>query len=214
MLTIYDYELSAECYAVRLLLSILKVEHTLKPVDVYPGQEHQQAAFREKSPLGRVPVLEDGALRIWDWQAILVYLATAHDPAATWYPRNDAARLAFVTQWLGVSHELAATAGLARLHTSMFVDADLARCQAQAHGLLRMLDEHLWFQEQTGESWIIGGPSPTLADLALFPSVMLSEEGGIDRRDYPAIRRWCDRFKRTPGVVGMSGIFPAAAGSH
>jgi glutathione S-transferase len=40
---------------------------------------------------------------------------------------------------------------------------------------------------------------------------MLSEEGGVFRQDYPAIRRWCDRFKRTPGFIVMSGIFPTSA---
>jgi glutathione S-transferase len=40
--------------------------------------------------------------------------------------------------------------------------------------------------------------------------VILSEEGGIPRQDYPAIRRWCDRVKRLPGFIVMSGVFPAA----
>jgi glutathione S-transferase len=213
MLTLYDYELSAECYAARLLLSMLGVTHATTAVDVYPGREHEQPAFRDKSPLARMPVLDTGSLRLWDWQAILVYLATEHDPAGTWYPRNDPARLALLTQWLSVSHDLQATAGLARLHEAVFVEADIDSCRAKAHELMRFLDGHLWFQEQSGQSWLLDGPSPTLADLAQFPSVMLSEEGGINRRDYPAIRRWCDRFKRTPGFIGMSGIFPAAAGA-
>ena len=38
---------------------------------------------------------------------------------------------------------------------------------------------------------------------------IVSEEGGISRQDYPAIRRWTDRVKRIPGFVVMSGVFPA-----
>ncbi len=41
------------------------------------------------------------------------------------------------------------------------------------------------------------------------PYVMLSEEGGISRQDYPAIRRWCDRVKRIRGFTVMSGVFLA-----
>ena len=52
---------------------------------------------------------------------------------------------------------------------------------------------------------------PTIADLACFPYVMLSEEGGISRLPYPAIRRWGERVKQLPGFIPMSGIFPAAA---
>ena len=44
MLILHDYELSAECYAVRLLLSILGVQHQLKAVDVYPGRENESPA--------------------------------------------------------------------------------------------------------------------------------------------------------------------------
>jgi len=50
---------------------------------------------------------------------------------------------------------------------------------------------------------------PTVADIAIFPDVILSEEGGISRLDYPAIRRWTDRVKRIPRFTVMPGIFPA-----
>jgi glutathione S-transferase len=211
MLTLYDYELSAECYAVRLLLSFLDVKHQSVAVDVYPGRANETSAFRTKSPLARMPVLEDDASTLWDWQAILVYLAERYDSGGAWFPSNDRARAALIMQWLSVARDMQATAGLARLHEAMFVDADIEACRIKAHDLMRYLDEHLWFQEQSGQQWILDGTSPTLADLAPFPAVMLSEEGGVDRRNYPAVRRWCDRFKRTPGFIGMSGVFPAAA---
>lgn len=211
MLTLYDYELSAECYAVRLLLSVLGVRHTTTAVDFYPGRTHELPSFREKSPLARLPVLETATFRLWDWQAILIYLASEHDAAGTWYPRTDASRLGLVSQWLGVARDLQSSAGLARLHEGMFVEVDVASCRSKAHALMRFIDEHLWFQEQRGESWMLDGALPTLADLAPFPALMLSEEGGISRLDYPAIRRWCDRFKTTPGFIGMSGVFPGAS---
>lgn len=50
---------------------------------------------------------------------------------------------------------------------------------------------------------------PTVADIACFPYIMLSEEGGISRQDYPAIRRWCDRVKRIEGFIVMPGVFLA-----
>ena len=47
---------------------------------------------------------------------------------------------------------------------------------------------------------------------ALFPEVALSEEGGVSRADYPAVRRWADRVKRLDRFVAMSGVFPAGKG--
>jgi glutathione S-transferase len=86
------------------------------------------------------------------------------------------------------------------------------RCNAAragAHRLFRILYEHLWFREREGRDWVCSAPHPTVADIACFPYIMLSEEGGISRQDYPPIRRWCDRVKRIKGFTVMSGVFPA-----
>ena len=118
--------------------------------------------------------------------------------------------MANVAMWLAFADALTSTASAARLHDGLFFEFDVERCRAGAHKLFRVLDEHLWFAEQDGQAWIVQGAQPTIADIACFPYVMLSEEGGISREDYPAIRRWTDRVKRIPGFVAMSGIFAAA----
>jgi glutathione S-transferase len=40
---------------------------------------------------------------------------------------------------------------------------------------------------------------------------MLAEEGGLSRRPYGAVQRWCDRIKALPGFIAMPGIFAGAA---
>ena len=105
---------------------------------------------------------------------------------------------------------MTATASAARLHDGLFYELDVDAARAGAHRLFRILDEQLWFGEQEGRDWICSTAHPTIADVACFPYIMLSEEGGISRQDYPAIRRWCDRVKRIKGFVVMPGIFPAS----
>ncbi len=208
MITLYDYELSGNCYKLRLLMSILGVKFTPRPVDFYPGREHKSEAFLRLNPLGQVPVLDDGGLILRDAQAILVYLASKYDPSGRWYPREDAALLGRIAMWLAFADQITATASAARLHDGVFYELDIDKARAGAHALFRILDEHFWFAEQTGDQWICTRDHPTIADIACFPYVMLSEEGGIPRLPYPAIRRWTDRVKRVPGFVVMSGIFP------
>ncbi|MFD2739591.1 glutathione S-transferase family protein [Sulfitobacter aestuarii] len=213
MITLHDYELSGNCYKLRLMLSFLGVEYRSEMVDFYPGRQHKSPEFRRLNPLGQLPVIEDGDLVLRDAQAILVYLASAYDGSGQWYPRDDPARLGQIAQWLAFADAITATASAARLHDGMFfeeIDIDAAR--AGAHRLFRILDQHLHFAELEGQDWICPGAHPSIADVACFPYVMLSEEGGIDRMDYPAIRRWCDGFKRIPGFVTMSGVFPAGPG--
>ncbi|TPK94469.1 glutathione S-transferase family protein [Mesorhizobium sp. B2-4-12] len=209
MITLYDYELSGNCYKLRLLMSFLGIEYRTVPVDFYPGREHKSEWFLKLNPLGQLPVIEDGGLILRDAQAILVYLASKYDRSGTWYPRDNPDLLGEVSQWLAFADGITATASAARLHDALFYVFDIDAARAGAHRLFRILDEHLWFSEQQGRNWICPAGHPTIADIACFPYIILSEEGGIPRQDYPAIRRWCDRVKRIKGFTVMSGVFPA-----
>ncbi|WP_112323986.1 glutathione S-transferase family protein [Oceanibium sediminis] len=213
MIKLYDYELSGNCYKLRLLMSFLGLEYQTEAIDFYPGNQHKSDAFRRINPLGQLPVIDDDGLVLRDAQAILIYLASKYDPNGKWYPRDDAALLGQMAQWMAFADGITATSSAARLHDGLFyssIDIDAAR--AGAHRLFRILDEHLFFAEEAGQDWICPGDHPTVADIACFPYVILSEEGGISRMTYPAIRRWCDRFKRIPGFIVMSGVFPAGPG--
>lgn len=213
MIKLYDYELSGNCYKLRLLMSFLGLPYESEPIDFYPGNQHKSEAFRRINPLGQLPVIDDDGLVLRDAQAILVYLASKYDPTGQWYPVKDPARLGQVSQWLAFADGITATSSAARLHDALFydhIDAEAAR--TGAHRLFRILDEHLFFSEEAGQDWICPGDHPTIADIACFPYVILSEEGGVSRMDYPALRRWCDRFKRIPGFVVMPGVFPAGPG--
>jgi glutathione S-transferase len=209
VITLYDYELSGNCYKLRLLMSFLGVDHRTVPIDFYPGREHKSEWFLRLNPLGQLPVIEDQGLVLRDAQAILVYLASKYDPSGIWYPRKNPALLGEISQWLAFAEGITATASAARLHDALFYDFDIDAARTGAHRLFRILDEHLWFREQEGGQWICSASQPTIADIACFPYIMLSEEGGISRQDCPAIRRWCDRVKRIKGFIVMSGVFPA-----
>jgi glutathione S-transferase len=208
-MTLYDYALSANGYKVRLLLNMLDIPCETHFVEVYPGGENRAPWFLNINPLGEVPVLDDDGFILRESHAILVYLAAREGSPQGWYRVSDPSLLGAITQWLSFAQSLGETAGAARLHDSLFAAGDIESNRAGAHRLLRVLDEHLWFAEQTGQDWICPAQHPTIADLACFPDIILSEEGGISRQDYPAIRRWCDRFKRLPGFIVMPGVFPA-----
>ena len=55
MITLYDYELSGNCYKLRLLLSFLQIEYKTVPVEFYPGREHKSEWFLRINPLGQLP---------------------------------------------------------------------------------------------------------------------------------------------------------------
>ncbi len=212
MITLYDYELSVNCYKQRLMLHLLDVPFERVHVDFFPGWEHKGPEFAHINPLGHIPVIDDDGYVLRDAHAILVYLAVRYDPTGQWYPTADPELLGEVAQWLLFAEGTTNTASAARLHDDLGYDFDIDAVRAGAHRLFRVLDEHLWFNEREGRDWVAAAPHPTIADLALFPDVALSEEGGVSRLDYPALRRWCDRFTRLPGFVPMSGVLVAGPG--
>ena len=210
MIKLYDYELSANCYKQRLMMSLLNVAYESIPVDFFPGREHQGDEFKKINPLGHIPVIDDDGYVLWDAHAILIYLAAKFDPTCTWYPTGDPKLLGETASWILFAEGTTSTASAARLHVNLGYDFDIDACRAGAHRLFRILDEHLWFHERSGRDWVCSGVHPTIADIAIFPDVVLSEEGGVSRLDYPALRRWSDRVKRLPGFMTMPGIFPAS----
>ncbi|MDY0271159.1 MAG: glutathione S-transferase family protein [Advenella sp.] len=207
MLSLYDCEFSENCYKVRLFLSILGQEHQLIPVELFPGREHQQAHFRAINPLAKVPVLEDNGFIVRDSQAILIYLACKYAPKGKWYPLEEASRIARVQMWLSFANDLNETVSSVRQVQVFGKDENVApKCKA-ARELLAVMEEHMWFAEKAGHFWLCAGDHPTVADLACFPHVMLSDEAGISLIDYPALRRWTDRVKGINGFTAMPGIF-------
>ncbi len=190
-------------------MSMLGVEYERHDMNFYPGREFESDWFLELNPIGTLPVLTDGTLTLKDSAAILVYLAGRFDNRSTWYPVDQPETLAQITQWLAFADGLTASASAARLVEGFFYNLDAAAARKRAHRLFRILDEHLWFAERDHQSWLVPGDEPTIADIACFPYVALSEEGSISRQSYPAIRRWLDRVKRLPGFIAMPGVFPA-----
>lgn len=205
MIKLYNYELSGNCYKLRLFMNIIGLQYETVAVDFYPGREHKSAAFLAINPWGQLPVLEDGQCRLRDAQAILVYLASAYDPQSNWFPAEPQTR-ARVCAWLAVADDITRTASAARLHDALGYELDVESARQDARVIFRLIDDHLAETEMEGGLWL-AAEWPTIADVACFPYIALSQEGGISRDDFPAIRRWIDRVRHLNGFIGMPGIF-------
>ena len=70
-----------------LKVAAIPFEETVIPIYA-PGSKEK---FLARSPAGKVPILNDGAVTIWESLAILEYIAEKFPDAALW-PRDSAAR--------------------------------------------------------------------------------------------------------------------------
>ena len=205
MISLYDYELSGNCYKLRLLLHWLGLEYTRIAVDFHPGREHKSANFVDHvNPLGQLPVLRDGDFTLRDAQACLVYLASRYDRSGQWYP-GDARIRGNITLWLVVADEITRTASAARLHHSFGYPADLDACVAGARAAFRLLDDQLAENAWQGQAWLAAA-HPTIADIACFPYAALAGEARVELQEFPALRRWIRDLRHVQGFIAMPGI--------
>lgn len=195
MIELYEFPLSGNCHKVRLMLSLLGLEHRSVPVRG-AEREHKQPAFLALNPFGQVPVLVDAGYAVRDSQTILVYLARRYGGPA-WWP-DDAQALAAVASWLfTAANEIARGPSAARLHRKFGRPLDYDAALAVAAEVMGIIEARL-----RDRSWLVLD-SVSIADIACYPYLALAHEGGIDLAPYPAMRRWFERIRNLPGYVAM-----------
>jgi glutathione S-transferase len=190
---------SGNSYKLALMLTLCG--QTFEPVwtDFGGGVTRTAEWRRDVNPMGEIPVLEDGGVRLRDAQAILVYIARQYDRSNTWFP-DAPDSMCRIVQWLSFGgNELMAAAG-ARLVRMLNYPLDLPALQARAIAAFRIVDAHLSDRE------FLELGHPTIGDIACFPYIAMAGECGIDLTAYHNLPRWIDRIKRIPGFVPMPGI--------
>lgn len=195
--TLYDLDLSGNCYKIRLMLSMLNLDYKRITIDTRAG-ESLTPEFKQLNPRGQIPVLVDDEAVVWDSMAILVYLARCYGNKQ-WLPA-DALDEARVMQWLAVSeNELLYGLARARAVLKLGRPFDLAQCQRDAQPGLEAMEQQLGNQE-----WLAMA-HPTIADIACYPYVSLAQEGDVSLEPYPAVQVWLKRMEALPGWVPMMG---------
>lgn len=198
MLTIYGDLQSGNCYKVKLLLSLLGIEHNWKHIDVVK-QETQTTEFLAINPNGQIPaaVLEDGRV-LCESNAMLGYFADGTD----FLPAEPYAK-AKVYEWLffeQYSHEpYIAVARFLNKYLGLPDErrAEYESKQAGGHKALGVMEQAL-----TGQSWLTG-EQLTIADISLYAYTHVASEGGFELENYPNINNWCQRIAAQPHYYAM-----------
>jgi glutathione S-transferase len=199
MLKLYDHPLSGNCYKVRLALHQLGVEYEREYLDIFKGEQHARD-YQSLNPNKKIPVLIDGGFHMWESNAILLYLGRKYSPNRLYL--EDLEGFGAMAQWLffgktSVDPNLA----VARYFTKFLSPADkdekrLNELRMQGNAVLKVMDDHL-----ERNDFLAGRYS--MADIACYPYINLSHEGGIDLAPYPSVILWCDRIRSQPGYISM-----------
>lgn len=189
---------SGNCYKVKLLCSLLGIEHQWIHVNIMDG-EASTAEFLQKNPNGKIPLLElsDGRC-LSESNAIMNYLASDSE-----FLPQDNFDLAKVQQWqffeqyshepfIAVARFIAKYLGLPEERRE-----DYESKQTGGHKALAIMDAQLQLTP-----YLIGSQIST-ADIALYGYTHVAEEGGFNLSLYPAIQSWIKKIESRPSYIGM-----------
>lgn len=195
MLTLYDWNLSPNCFKVRWVLAELSLSYTPVDVDIFSGQG-QQADFLDLNPNGKVPVLKDGDTTLWESNAIILYLARK---AGQLLPA-DPGQLALVDQWLHwqAAHYYQPVIGLALEHMlkPMFDQAaDPQAVQGHTREFNRL--SKILEQQLSQQNWLVG-EQLSLADIALASTLFARQQVGLSLGGLPYLQNWLERLESRP----------------
>ena len=109
--------------------------------------------------------------------------------------------MAKVVSWLSTSaNNVQHGPADARLVDLFGYQLDKATTVKNSDFILPIFEVHL-----ANNHWLEMG-RVTIADIACFPYIGLSHQGGISLENYPNIRAWITRIKALPNFIGMTAI--------
>ncbi|MFC1664182.1 glutathione S-transferase family protein [Pseudomonadota bacterium] len=195
---IYGDRQSGNCYKIKLLTSILDIEHEWMHMDILAG-DTRTGDYLIKNPNGKIPLLEldDGRI-LSESNAILNYLADGSDllPVDK-FKRAKCLQWQFFEQY---SHEpyIAVARFIAKyLGLPEEKKAEYEAKQEGGHKALSVMEKQLV------ETRYLIDDSLSIADISLYGYTHVAHEGGFDMSKYLAITAWMDRIAAHPKYVTM-----------
>lgn len=201
MIELYDYPDCPFCQKVRVVLAEKELEFKTRFVDLRKG-EQKTAEFLKLNPYGKVPVLIDDELVVYDSTIINEYLEDEY-PHPRLLPEDSASRArarmredfcdnSFLPPALNVLQELSKP-------EEERDQERLKRYQAEIQRGLARIETYL-----DGKEYLVGEFS--LADVAFVPRVLILGRMGVEVD--PRLRQvnaWIERLRQRPSVqtLGM-----------
>jgi len=207
---LYFHPMSGNSRRALLVAAHLDVSLERVVVDLTKG-EQRGAPHLHRNPNGRVPVLEDDGLLLWESRAIMQYLSDK-TPGQTLLPTDPRGR-AEVNRWLFWCAAHMAPANTILVQENFVKElmgrpkdpAELARGEALFAQYAPILDAHL-----AGRTWV-ALDRVTLADYSLAAGFALAGPARLPVADYPNVRAWFGRVQELDAWQRTTPPAPARA---
>ena len=191
---------------VRFALLELGLDCGIVPIDLTKG-EQRKADFVALNPFGRVPVLTDGDLTLWESHAILSYLG---DKTSKLWPTSAAGR-ADALRWLFYlsahlsppTTDMAFNRIAAKLLGLPVDEAAIERGEKALPEVIKVLEGQL-----AKAKWILGREF-SLVDCGYGPVLNVLEKAGFSFGPFPKVAAYLEEirergaWKETPKLPGL-----------
>jgi len=202
MLKLYDFPECPFCQKTRIVLEEKDLSYEVVPVDLKAG-EQKRPEFLKLNPFGKVPVVVDDEVVVYDSTIINEYLEDEYPhpqlmpaesaPRARVRMLEDYADTVFIPVTGAIMHEL-------RRPEAERDQEKLGTSRQQVARMLAMLDGAL-----AGRSWLVGNFS--LADVALAPRVVILRALGITLDpEWKNLAAWVQRLNQRASVHDLVGL--------
>jgi glutathione S-transferase len=180
---------------VTFALKELGLDCEIVPVDLAKG-EQRQPDFLALNPFGRVPVLVDDGVKLWESHAILAYLG---EKTGRLWPSSAAGRadalkwLFFLSQHITPpAGELAFNRIAARLLGIPSDEAAIVRSEKALPTVIGIIEGQL-----TQNKWMTGGKF-SLVDCAYCPTLNIVEKAGFSFAGFPKVAAYLNACRARP----------------
>ena len=197
---LYDYPDCPFAQKVRVVLAEKELEYETVFVDLRTGEHRQNAEFLKLNPYGKVPILIDDDVVVYDSTIINEYLEDEY-PMPGLMPEDSAARARVRTLEDYCDNSFLPSAGFVQAELSKPVEEQdqerLSRYRTELQRGLKRLEVFL-----AGKEYLVGEFS--LADVAFVPALLILPRLGVEVD--PALRgvtAWINRLKQRPSVQSL-----------
>lgn len=193
---IYGDSLSGNCYKIKLLCSLLNIQHQWIEVNIMAG-ETRTSEFLAINPNAKIPLLiTEQKQPLAESNAILYYLAQD----SHLFPQS-VLQQSLCLQWMffeQYSHEpYIAVARFINKYLGSPADR-LQELESKKEGGNRALAV---MEIQLQKTPYLLGDEMSIADISLFAYTHVAYEGGFDLNEFPAILAWISRIEHQKDFI-------------
>ena len=202
MLKLYDAAECPFCQKTRIVLAEKDLSYETVPVDLAAG-EQRRPEFLRLNPFGKVPVLIDDEVIVYDSTVINEYLEDEY-PHPQLMPGDSAARARVRAFEDYADNAFLVVAGLLmqelRRPEGERDGEKIANARQQIARMLAVLDGSL-----AGKSWLVGNFS--LADVAFAPRMVILPALGVDLDpEWKNVATWIQRLNQRASIHDLAGL--------